>query len=127
MNTRTTIYWATTGLTAASMTAAAGVYFSRSRVMREQFRDLGYPDDYFPPLLGVAKMMGSAALLVPGARVAKEWAYAGFAITFVSAFVSQLARQHWAAALAPVASLAVLAGSYVTRPVDRHVTRAPGQ
>ncbi len=41
-------------------------------------------------LLGIAKLMGAAALVVPLPRSLKEWAYAGFTVDFVSAFISHL-------------------------------------
>lgn len=37
---------------------------------------LGYPA-YFVPFIGVAKIIGSIAILIPGLRRIKEWAYAG--------------------------------------------------
>jgi|SRR5215472_8576262 len=55
------------------------------------FAHLGFPP-YFRIELSWAKLAGLAALLVPvvPARL-KEWAYAGFAITLVSALVAHLA------------------------------------
>jgi hypothetical protein len=55
------------------------------------FPHLGFPN-YFRLELGWAKLLGLAALLVPmvPARV-KEWAYAGFAFTLVSALIAHLA------------------------------------
>ena len=38
--------------------------------------DLGYPA-YFVPFIGIAKILGSIVLLIPGLRRIKEWAYAG--------------------------------------------------
>ncbi|HKG07594.1 MAG TPA: DoxX family protein, partial [Pedobacter sp.] len=35
-----------------------------------------YPD-YFIPFIGVAKVLGSIAILVPSFKSIKEWAYAG--------------------------------------------------
>jgi len=54
---------------------------------------LGYPA-YFGMMLAVFKFLGSLAILTPKvpARI-KEWAFAGFAIDFICAFVSL-----WAAA-----------------------------
>jgi DoxX-like family len=54
------------------------------------FQHLGYPG-YFRIELSWAKFAGVAALLIPAvpSRI-KEWAYAGFAITFVSAFIAHL-------------------------------------
>ena len=50
--------------------------------------DLGYPV-YFATMLAVFKVLGSISLIAPKmpARI-KEWAYAGFGIDFISAFVS---------------------------------------
>jgi hypothetical protein len=49
---------------------------------------LGYPV-YFGTLLAVFKVLGSLALVIPMVpRRVKEWAYAGFGIDFISAFVS---------------------------------------
>lgn len=41
--------------------------------------------------LGIAKVIGSIILLVPISYRLKEWAYAGFAITFIFAFIGHLA------------------------------------
>ena len=60
-------------------------------VVAAAFAHLGYPP-YFRIELAWAKLAGVVTLLIPmvPARV-KEWAYAGFAITFVSAFIAHLA------------------------------------
>lgn len=50
--------------------------------------DLGYPI-YFATILGVFKILGSIVLITPQfPKYIKEWAYAGFGIDFISAFVS---------------------------------------
>lgn len=51
---------------------------------------LGYPK-YFIPYLGVAKVLGVIAILVPGFPRIKEWAYAGLFFDLISATYSQLA------------------------------------
>jgi hypothetical protein len=58
---------------------------------------------------------------VPGFARIKEWAYAGFAIVIVSASYSHLKSGDGLKALEPLATLAALAVSYWTRPVDRRV------
>lgn len=40
---------------------------------------LGYPT-YFVPFIGVAKVLGAIAILVPGFPRIKEWAYAGLVL-----------------------------------------------
>jgi DoxX-like family len=72
------------------------------------FTHLGFPG-YFRIELSWAKFAGVAALLVPmvPARV-KEWAYAGFAITLVSALIAHLAVGDGVAAWGWAAGTAVL-------------------
>ena len=66
----------------------------------QAFTRLGFPAASFRVELSWAKVAGVAALLVPmvPARL-KEWAYAGFAITLVSALIAHLAVgdgvAHW--------------------------------
>jgi hypothetical protein len=56
----------------------------------EAFTHLGFPD-YFRVELAVAKLIGVVLLLAPVAARLKEWAYAGFAITLVSALIAHVA------------------------------------
>jgi hypothetical protein len=53
----------------------------------EAFTHLGFPD-YFRVELAWAKLIGVVLLLVPVPARLKEWAYAGFAITLVSALIA---------------------------------------
>ena len=124
MKVKPVIYWTTTALTAASMAASAELYFSRNRAMMKNFRALGYPD-YFPTILGTFKVLGILALLTPGRRLLKEWAYAGFTFTFLGAAASHAAKGEDKEAVAPLGSLAVLAASYLTRPPERKIPEAP--
>ena len=56
----------------------------------EAFAHLGFPD-YFRVELALAKLLGVVLLLAPVPARLKEWAYAGFAITLVSALIAHLA------------------------------------
>jgi hypothetical protein len=56
----------------------------------EAFTRMGYPA-YFRVELSWAKFLGVALLLLPVPARLKEWAYAGFAITLVSALIAHLA------------------------------------
>ena len=58
--------------------------------MAEAFAHLGFPD-YFRVELALAKLFGVVLLLAPVPARLKEWAYAGFAITLVSALIAHLA------------------------------------
>jgi len=56
----------------------------------EAFARLGFPG-YFRVELAWAKLVGIVLLLAPVPARLKEWAYAGFAITLVSALIAHLA------------------------------------
>ncbi|HZH14620.1 MAG TPA: DoxX family protein [Archangium sp.] len=84
-------YWVLTGLFGLMMLASGAMYLSGAPQPVEGFRHLGYPD-YFRILLGIGKLLGAVALLVPVVpRTLREWAYAGFTINLVSASVSHYA------------------------------------
>lgn len=82
---------------------------------------LGYPI-YFLTILGVWKILGVVALLVPKFPLLKEWAYAGFFFLLTGAIFSHIAAGHSAGELFPAALLLVLEGlSWYFRPVDRKI------
>ena len=83
------LYWVSTGLLALFMLASGVLYFTAESAAAN-FEHLGFPD-YFRIELGVAKIVGALALVVPLPRALKEWTYAGFAISFVSAIVAHAA------------------------------------
>lgn len=90
MKKDTTIYWIATGIIGAVMIFSI-VNFNLEKPVgppEGSFAHLGLPE-YFRIELTVAKALGVLALLLPGApRRAKEFAYAGFAITLASAAVA---------------------------------------
>jgi hypothetical protein len=107
------IFWVSTGiifLFEGVMPALTG----HTEMAKEGIRHLGYPD-YFRVELNVFKIIGALVLILPmiPARV-KEWAYAGFAISLISAFFS-----HWAVdglngmTCFPLIILAILITSYL--------------
>ncbi len=51
---------------------------------------LGYPN-YIIPFLGVAKLLGIVAILIPSFPRIKEWAYAGLAFDLIGATYSVVA------------------------------------
>jgi len=112
-------YWASTGLFALMM-ALSGVMYLTQPMMAQAFAHLGFPA-YFRVELGVAKLLGVAALLAPVPRRVKEWAYAGFGITLVSAVLAHSVVDGPAKAVAPVVALALLVASYLSG-LKREVT-----
>jgi len=81
------IYWSATGLFSVFMLFGALQYFTSEEAIANFVR-LGF-HDYFRVELGVMKLIGVSLLLIPVVpnRV-KEWAYAGFGITLISASIA---------------------------------------
>ncbi len=83
------IYWITTGFFSLMMLLSAYIYFTKPE-LTAAFKHLGFPD-YFRVELGIAKLLGALVLIMPAIPVKiKEWAYAGFAITFLSATIAHI-------------------------------------
>jgi uncharacterized membrane protein YphA (DoxX/SURF4 family) len=86
---------------------------------------LGYPS-YFLTILGVLKILGALAVLAPGLKRLKEWAYAGMMIDVVGAVLSRLAVGDPPAMLIVpllVGALALL--SWALRPATRTLSIMP--
>jgi len=105
------IYWVSTVLVALTM-----VYSSYSDLcstaVQQAFAHLGFPG-YFRIELGIMKIIGIVLLLAPLPDFCKEWAYSGFAITFVSAFIAHTASgDPMSIRIAPLIVLVFLLVSY---------------
>jgi hypothetical protein len=87
MKTNKIIFWVTTTLIFL-FEGVMPAFTSQTEEAKEGIRHLGYPG-YFGVMLTVFKVLGALVLIIPQvpARV-KEWAYAGFVIDFIGAFVS---------------------------------------
>lgn len=107
------IFWISTGfifLFEGVMPALTG----HGELSVQAITHLGYPV-YFVTILVVFKVLGSLALIIPKvpARI-KEWAYAGCAINFICAFIS-----NWVVdglnglTFFPMLILAILIASYI--------------
>jgi hypothetical protein len=88
---------------------------SQTQMAKDGITGLGYPL-YFGTMLAVFKVVGTIVLMLPMApKRVKEWAYAGFGIDFIAAFVSlTVVGGFTAVSLFPVIVFAVLVVSYVS-------------
>ncbi|MGG9963043.1 DoxX family protein [Ferruginibacter sp. SUN106] len=87
MKKNTIIYWVATGIFSFMMLFSAYSYITKPE-MAAAFKHLGFPD-YFRIELAIAKISGALVLIIPQIPVKiKEWAYAGFGITFISATIA---------------------------------------
>ena len=107
------IYWGTTGLIGAVMLFSAYSYFTNAE-MKAEFTHLGFPD-YFRVELGVAKILGALALLIPAVPSGlKQLAYAGFALVFISASIAHFSNgDPMPEPIMPLIFMGILAISYV--------------
>ena len=106
-------YWATTVIVAIMMVYSAYAYLTQD-AMLQAFRHLGYPD-YFRVELAYGKLIGAILLIAPVSARIKEWVYAGFIITFVSAFIAHSASGDPVNyRVMPLVFLALLITSYLT-------------
>jgi hypothetical protein len=85
------LYWVFTILFAALMIFSAYGSILVNEDAKKLIHDqLGYPE-YFIPFTGYAKLIGAIAILIPGLKTIKEWAYAGLFFDLVGAVYSGIA------------------------------------
>ncbi|MEI9810776.1 MAG: DoxX family protein [Bacteroidota bacterium] len=84
------IYWVATIWLALGMLSTGIVQLLKMKEEADMFTRLGYPV-YLLTILGVWKMLGVIAVLIPKFPLLKEWAYAGFFFAMSGAVFSHLA------------------------------------
>jgi len=82
-------YWIITGLFAAFMLFSSIPDIMMVPDAVTMITGLGYPK-YLIPFLGVAKLLGVIAILLPGFPRLKEWAYAGLFFDLIGATYSAI-------------------------------------
>jgi uncharacterized membrane protein len=83
------IYWIATAWLSLGMLSTGIVQLMRPAEEVEKIAHLGYPV-YILTILGVWKILGVAAVLVPKFPLVKEWAYAGFFFAMTGAAISHI-------------------------------------
>jgi hypothetical protein len=113
-------YWSSTAIVALMLLFALS-YLTGSEQVVSGFTKSGYPQ-HLRIVLGIAKPAAAIVLLLPRFALLKEWAYAGATFALVMAFIAAYAAgdgvQVWSL---PLALLALLIVSYVTRPASRRL------
>jgi DoxX-like protein len=93
------------------MTLSGALYLVSPPPLLHAMEPLGYPA-YFLRLLGVAKLLGVVALVLPGRPLLKEWAYAGFTFDLLAALASHLVTGTGTHAPPALVALVLLLTSY---------------
>lgn len=113
------IYWISTLWLALGMLSTGMVQLLKPEEEVVKITHLGYPV-YFLTILGVWKILGVAAVLIPKFPRLKEWAYAGFFFAMSGAAFSHVAAGDSANEIFPSVLLLILTViSWYFRPADR--------
>jgi len=88
--TRAIVYWVATALLVFELVLGGIWDVLRVPHVRVVIERLGYPL-YFLVILGVWKLLGAVALVIPRFPRLKEWAYAGVVFNLTGALVSHVA------------------------------------
>lgn len=120
MKARSIGYWVTTVLFALALGGSALGDLLRAPQVVEGVAHLGYPG-YLVTLLGVWKVLGLVAVLVPGFPRLKEWAYAGFFFELSGAVFSHVASGDAGHLGAPLVLAALGMASWALRPEARRL------
>lgn len=118
------IYWVTTIWLALGMVATGAVQLFKGKTGQggvDMITHLGYPV-YLLTLLGIWKILGVGALLVPKLPVVKELAYAGLFFIMSGAIFSHVAIGDSVSEIFPSLLLLMLAViSWYFRPAERKI------
>lgn len=113
------IYWIATVWLALGMTAGGVQQMLQIGGYNEIVTKLGYPL-YLLSILGVWKLLGVVAILIPRFPLVKEWAYAGFFFCMSGAAISHfVVGQSFSEAVPSLTLLILTAISWKFRPADR--------
>lgn len=124
---RSMAYWTTTVLIATELGAGGLWDILRIPYVTAILEHLGYPA-YFAAIIGVWKVLGAIALLVPRFPRLKEWAYAGTVFEMTGAAASHLAvGDNVDRLVAPVVLTCLAVSSWILRPSERRSWRRAGE
>ncbi|MFC2185753.1 DoxX family protein [Fulvivirgaceae bacterium LMO-SS25] len=115
------IYWVATIWLSLGMVSTGIVQIIQMEEEVQKMTELGYPD-YFLLIIGVWKLLGALAILIPKFSLVKEWAYAGFFFLMSGAIISHLAVGDEAIEyFGPTLLLVLTIVSWLYRPTTRKV------
>ena len=112
------IYWIATGWLALGMLSTGIVQLLRVKDETDLMATLGYPV-YFLTILGIWKLLGVVAVLMPKTPLLKEWAYAGFFFAMSGAIASHVATGKTMDIFPSLLLLVLTIVSWYFRPMDR--------
>ena len=117
--TQTLIYWISTAILTFVLLSGGVAELARWGETVSGVVQLGYPA-YFVTIIGIWKVLGGIAILVPGFARLKEWAYAGAFFDLTGAVISHVVCGDKPGHIVTVSVLAVVVlVSWAFRPEGR--------
>jgi len=89
MNKIKVSFYALSGLFSLAMAATAMAKLTTNPALVQSFEAMGYPL-FLLTILGVAYLIGIAAILQPISNTLRQWGYAGFSVALVGAVASHI-------------------------------------
>ncbi|MVN79249.1 DoxX family protein [Hymenobacter sp. HMF4947] len=134
-NTARIIYWSSVGLLSLWFGASGVSELTKNPLVWDITVKLGYPP-HFIYILGVAKVLGVAVLLVPNRLLRlKEWVFAGILFDITFAFLSKIVVLGAAATIDTLIAFTIFSTAYTlfrrlypatyTRAAEVEITTAP--
>lgn len=115
------IYWTATVLLSFGMLGSGISQLLQLKDMNELITHVGYPS-YIMYIIGVWKILGVIAILIPNFKLIKEWAYAGFFFLMTGALVSHLFMGDTGnAIMGPLFQTIFVVVSWYFRPANRKI------
>lgn len=117
-------YWVTTALVAITLAGSALEDLTLVRAVRDEVANIGFPT-YALSIIGIWKLLGTAALLVPRRPLLKEWAYAGTFFLFTGGLAANMIKDTGYNNIVLLVILIPLTiASWALRPASRRLVRA---
>lgn len=123
MKKRKITYWIATAWLSLGMLSTGIVQVILMDEEVEKMSNLGYPS-YFLIMIGIWKILGVIAVLIPKTPLIKEWAYAGFFFLMTGAIFTHIAvGDHTLEYFGPSLLLVLTIISWYFRPDNRKLLK----
>ncbi|MFL5728339.1 MAG: DoxX family protein [Cytophagaceae bacterium] len=115
------IYWIATIWMSFGMLSGGIMQLLHVKETVEGVIRLGYPS-YFLTIIGIWKILGVIAVLIPKFPLVKEWAYAGFFFLMSGALFSHIANEdNFKENIGPALFIVLIGISWYFRPADKKI------
>jgi uncharacterized membrane protein YphA (DoxX/SURF4 family) len=114
-------YWIVTAILSLCIFTGGLAQAVQAKEVIQGFKPLGYPT-YFIAIIGIWKVLGIIAILIPGFTLLKEWAYAGIFFAMSGAVISHIASNDVSLQIiSPFLLAAFTVLSWYLRPANRKI------